>query len=92
MENLDIDLLKKSYRCDGYAVILDFLYKGEIGPSISALGNTIRERPPLMPTNHVVYEDPTDKAALNSCRICICTMPSFQSSYSGANFKPSRRQ
>jgi phytanoyl-CoA hydroxylase len=64
MENIDINLLKESYRRDGFVVVRGFLDKNEIASLNQALGKVIREKIPSMPANHVVYEDPSNPATL----------------------------
>ena len=64
MENLDIDSLKKTYHRDGFVVLRGFLNGTEIAKVNEALDRVMQDKIQVMPGNHVVYEDKTDKSTL----------------------------
>lgn len=64
MEKIDINVVKESYQQDGFVFIPDFLSKEEIDRVNNELGKFIDRVVPVMPANHVVYEDNSNKETL----------------------------
>lgn len=64
MEQVDINSIRKTYQRDGYVVLRGFLNEGEIAEVNQALGRVIKDKLPIMPDNHVVYEENNDKSTL----------------------------